>query len=254
MFSICFRVIIVAVLLAAVGCTSSRQFEELQLQVNVLEQQNRAIEEKLISADSLNRTLLEALHVFKARTEFADEAGDARLEEISAKQNDILDRVGRLQQSLTALEQGLVRAPAVTEQDSASDTAAAGFTYTDARRIFDSAFKDLTSGDYNLAVLGFTEYIKTFPETDLTDDAQFWIGECHYRQKDFGAAKDGYALVEKNYTDSDKLASALYKLGRCYEEMGDTAGAKKYFEDTVAKFPDTQEAELANDKLQKQTE
>lgn len=251
MLSISLRVIIVALLLATVGCTSSRQFEELQLQVNVLEQQNRAIEEKLIAADSLNRTLLEALHVFKARTEFADEAGDARLEEISAKQNDILDRVGRLQQSLTALQQGLIRSPAEIVQDSTSDSTSAGFTYTDARRIFDSAFKDLTSGDYNLAVLGFTEYIKTFPNTDLTDDAQFWIGECHYRQMNFEAAREGYALVEKKYSDSDKMASALYKLGRCYEELGDAAGAKKYFEDTVARFPDTQEAELANDKLQK---
>ncbi len=83
------------VLLAVTGCTSTRQFEEMQLQVNVIEQQNRAIEEKLISVDSLGRSLLEALQVFKARTEFADKAGDARLDEISAKLNDVLDRIER---------------------------------------------------------------------------------------------------------------------------------------------------------------
>lgn len=237
------------VLLAVTGCTSTRQFEEMQLQVNVIEQQNRAIEEKLISVDSLGHSLLEALQVFKARTEFADKAGDARLDEISAKLNDVLDRIERLQQSVAGIQQGLIKTPAESGQDSASDTMTAGFTYIDARKLFDRAFKDMASGDYSLAILGFNEYVKTFPETDLTDDAQFWIGECHYRQQNFTGAATEYGKVEKNYPDSDKMPSALYKLGRCYEEQGETAKARKYFEDTAARFPDTQEAELAVEKL-----
>lgn len=237
------------VLLAVTGCTSTRQFEEMQLQVNVIEQQNRAIEEKLISVDSLGHSLLEALQVFKARTEFADKAGDARLDEISAKLNDVLDRIERLQQSVAGIQQGLIKTPAESGQDSASDTMTAGFTYIDAKKLFDRAFKDMASGDYSLAILGFNEYVKTFPETDLTDDAQFWIGECHYRQQDFTGAATEYGKVERNYPDSDKMPSALYKLGRCYEELGETAKARKYFEDTAARFPDTQEAELAVEKL-----
>ncbi len=238
------------VLLAVTGCTSTRQLEQLQLQVNVIEQQSRAIEEKLISVDSLGHSLLEALQVFKARTEFADKAGDARLDEISSKLNDVLDRIERLQQSVAGLQQGLIKAPAESGQDSASDTMTAGFTYVDAKKLFDRAFKDMASGDYSLAILGFREYIKTFPETDLTDDAQFWIGECFYRQQDFSTAATEYALMEHSYPSSDKMPSALYKLGRCFEELGDTARAKGYFEDTVARFPDTQEAELAAEKLQ----
>jgi tol-pal system protein YbgF len=242
------------VLLAVTGCTSTRQLEEMQLQVNVIEQQNRAIEEKLISVDSLGHSLLEALQVFKARTEFADKAGDARLDEISAKLNDVLDRIERLQQSVAGLQQGLIKAPAESDQDSASDTTTAGFTYVDAKKLFDRAFRDMASGDYSLAILGFNEYVKTFPKTDLTDDAQFWIGECHYRQKDFIVAATEYGKVEKNYPDSDKMPSALYKLGRCYGELGESAKAKKYFEDTAARFPDTQEAELATEKLQNSEE
>ena len=244
------RIAALVVLLAVTGCTSTRQLEQLQLQVNVLEQQNRAIEEKLISVDSVGYSLLEALQVFKARTEFADKAGDARLDEISAKLNDVLDRIERLQQSVAGLQQGLIKAPVESDQDSVSDTMGTVFTYVDAKKLFDRAFKDMASGDYSIAILGFNEYVKTFPETDLTDDAQFWIGECYYRQKDFTVAAAEYGKVEKNYPDSDKMPSALYKLGRCYGELGETAKAKKYFEDTAARFPDTQEAELAAEKLQ----
>jgi tol-pal system protein YbgF len=236
-------------LLLVSGCTSTRQLDEMQLQINVLEQQNRAIEESLLAQDSLSRSLLEALQVFKARTEFADKAGDARLDEISARLNDVLDRIERVQQSVAGLQQGLLSASAESIRDSASDTAAAGFTYIDAKRLFDRAFKDMASGDYSLAILGFKEYVKTFPETHLTDDAQFWIGECHYRQQDYATAAAEYARVEESYADSDKMASALYKLGRCHGELGETARAREYFEQTVARFPNTQEAELASEKL-----
>lgn len=246
---VCITVLVAALLVS--GCTSSRKLDEMQLQVSVLEKQNLAIEDKLIAQDSLSRSLLEALQTFKARTEFADKAGDARFDELSAKLNDVIDRIERLQQSFAGLEQGLMRAPIVSgEEDSLGDTTKAGLRYVDAQRLFDRAFKDMASGDYSLAILGFGEYIKTFPETDLTDDAQFWIGECHYRQDNFAAASREYAKVESDFPDSDKMASALYKLGRCAEQSGETARAREYYESTVARFPDTQEAELAAQKLQ----
>ena len=240
--------------LLTLGCASSRQLDEIQLQVNVLEQQNRLIEEKLIAQDSLSRSLLEALQVFKARTEFAGEAGDARLDELGSKLNDILDRIDRLQQSVAALQQGLVRSGPGTVTDTASDTLQGGFAYVDARKLFDRAFKDMASGDYSLAILGFREYVKTFPNTDLTDDAQFWIGECFYRQADYNAAGEEYAKIERDFPNSDKMASALYKLGRCFEESGNMNQAVKYYERTVARYPETQEAELAKGKLQNREE
>lgn len=228
---------------------SSRQLDEMSLRMTVIEQQNRAIEEKLIELDSLSETLLEALTVFKARTEFADEAGDARLEEISAKLNDVLDRSERLQASLTALQLGLVRTPVEDSTAAPGDIVTDTFTYVDARKLFDRAFKDLTAGDYALAVLGFTEYVKLYPKTDQADDAQFLIGEAHYRQSDYARAKSAYVDAEKSYPDSDRMPTVLYKLGRCYQELGDDKKAKKYFNLTVEKFPETQEAELAKGKL-----
>lgn len=235
-------------LLLLTGCTSSRKLDEMSLQMNVLEQQNRAIEDKLIEVDSLGRSLLDALTTFKARTEFTDEAGDARIEELGAKLNDVIDRVERLQQSVTALQQGLMRAPPSAVADSAADTTSGGVVYVDARKLYDGAFADISAGNYQLAILGFNEYITGFPSTDLTDDAQFWIGECYYRQNDFASARDEFAKVVSKYADSDRVASALYKLGKCYMETGDKAKAKKYYDETITRFPDTPEAELAKEK------
>ncbi len=242
-----FALFLPIVLLA--GCTSSRQLDEISLRMTVIEQQNRSIEDKLIELDSLSETLLEALTVFKARTEFSDEAGDARLEEISSKLNDVLDRAERLQDDLTALQLGLTKTQIADSAAVGTDTAAEKLTYVDASKLFDRAFKDLTAGDYALAVLGFTEYVKLYPKTDQADDAQFLIGEAYYRQKDYSRAKSAYIDAEKSYPDSDRMPTVLYKLGRCYQELGDKKNAKKYFNLTIDKFPETQEAELAKGKL-----
>lgn len=242
-------IIIPIALLLLVGCSSSRKLDEMALQMNVLEQQNRAIEDKLIEMDSLNVTLLEALRTFKARTEFAEKAGDARLDEISSKVNDVLDRMERMQQSIAALQQGLVRSPVAdtTGADSLADTTAV--IITDAKRLYNQAFKDMASGNFELGILGFSEYIKTFPNTDLTDDAQFWIGECYYRQQNYEAALEEYSKIEKGYAESDKLSMALYKLGRCYEETGNRTTAKSYYQKTVNQFPESTSAELSRQKL-----
>ena len=237
------------VLILAAGCASQRKINNLSLQMSVIEQQNKAIEEKLIEVDSVGMELLEALRVFTARSEFVEKTGDALLEETDAKLNDLLDRLERLQQSVASLQQGLVKAPLPESGDSSIDSTQTGISYVDARKLYDTAFKDLTAGDYQLAILGFNEYIETFPNTDLTDDAQFWIGECYYRQKDYSSAEKEFSKIETGYPNSDKMASVLYKLGRCCEETGNGKKAKEYFKSTVEKYPGTPEAELAKDKL-----
>jgi tol-pal system protein YbgF len=236
-------------LILIAGCASSRKLDEMQLQMNVLEQQNKAIEDKLIEVDSLGRSLLDALTVFKARTEFTEEAGDARLEEMTAKLNDVIDRVERLQQSVAALQQGLIKSPAaVVASDSTADTTSTdNIVIVDAKKLYDAAFRDIQSGNYQLAILEFGEYISGYPNTDLTDDAQFWIGECYYRQNNFSSAKNEYLKVVNKYPESDKMASALYKLGKCSMELGDKTEAKKYFDQTIEKFPGTAESELAKE-------
>ena len=45
------------------------------------------------------------------------------------------------------------------------------------RRMFDQAFADYTAGQYSLAIQGYDAFLRTFPTSDLADDAQFSIGE-----------------------------------------------------------------------------
>ena len=59
---------------------------------------------------------------------------------------------------------------------------AAGGTGTTPARLYDTAYADYTAGQWSLAVQGFETYLKTFPKSDLADDAQYYIGEALQRR------------------------------------------------------------------------
>lgn len=95
---------------------------------------------------------------------------------------------------------------------------------------------------------GFNRFLKDFPESDLADNAQFWIGETYYAEKDFEGAILAYEMVIKNYPQSEKLPGAMLKQGMAFLELGDKKTAKVIFETLIEKFPDSREAEIAKKK------
>ena len=54
--------------------------------------------------------------------------------------------------------------------------------------VYRQAYTDYTRGRYDLAIPGFQSYIRQFPSSDLTDNAQYWLGECFYDQGKYDTA------------------------------------------------------------------
>ena len=49
-----------------------------------------------------------------------------------------------------------------------------------ANDLYDAAYRDFSRGNYDLAIEGFRELLKYYPNMNLSDNAQYWIGECYY--------------------------------------------------------------------------
>jgi len=90
---------------------------------------------------------------------------------------------------------------------------------------------------------------KYFPETEQAANAQYWLGECHYAKKNYTRSAIEFHKVLENYSTGAKVPSALYKLGLSLLELKSTEQAKKYLQELVDKYPNTQEAKLAEEKL-----
>jgi len=129
------------------------------------------------------------------------------------------------------------------------DSASQASDEADTKRVYEQAYKDLTRGNYSLAVLGFREFLKRSPSSDLSDNAQYWVGECFYAQRDFNQAAQEFLKVEELYPKGDKVPAALLKTGYSFLQLDDKANARRYLNEVIEKFPNSEEAVSARNKL-----
>lgn len=133
--------------------------------------------------------------------------------------------------------------------DSGAGTAKPTATGANSTQLYDQATTDLTQGRYAMALGGYRDYLRRFPDTDLADNAQYGAGECFFAQARFDSALVEYKQVGAHWASGDRAPAALYKVGLCQERLGRKDEAKQTFEDLVKRFPQSGEAQLARDRI-----
>jgi tol-pal system protein YbgF len=93
------------------------------------------------------------------------------------------------------------------------------------------------------------EMLSTYPTSDLAPDAQYYIAESLFKEKNWAAADPAYAAVVSSYPNSSRVRNALYKRGQVAVQLGNIPQARQYFEQVIARFPRSDEAELAAETL-----
>jgi tol-pal system protein YbgF len=115
--------------------------------------------------------------------------------------------------------------------------------------LYRSAYQDYLQGNYDLAAQGFREYLRRFPDTELSDNALYWIGECYDAQDLTQEALEVFTQVLTDHPTSDKAAAAQLKKGLLYLKDGDQGQGVVHLQYVVYEHPGTEEAELAREKL-----
>lgn len=116
--------------------------------------------------------------------------------------------------------------------------------------IYESAYDAFKSKRYKEAREKFDAFIKEYPQDDLTDNAQFWIAETYYGEKDYEGAILAYEVVIKKYPKSEKAPGAFLKQGLSFLEIGDRKTAKTILEKLLESYPESKEVELAKKKIE----
>lgn len=139
--------------------------------------------------------------------------------------------------------------PAQGSAPGATQGPAVGAPLISPQKMFDNAYSDYTAGHYDIAILGFTTFINTFPRHDKADDAQLNIGQSLYGGGQYQEARDAFQKVIANYPQSDSVPVAYYKLGMTLEALKQTDAARKAFETVIQKYPTAYEAILAKQRI-----
>jgi tol-pal system protein YbgF len=115
--------------------------------------------------------------------------------------------------------------------------------------LYSNGLRDITSGKYDLARQEFQDYLKFYGDTDLASNAQFYLGEIAYSQRNYDQAVTEYDRVLTNYPKSFKLAPAHLKKGMALLELGQKNTGVRELRDVVKRYPGTEEERRARAKL-----
>ena len=141
-------------------------------------------------------------------------------------------------------------APAAKGEGKAPAAAAgAAETKADKESAYQGAYKTFKEGKYGKAREEFSAFLKQHPKTDLSDNAQFWIGECYYLEGNYEKAILEYEKVIKNFASGDKVADAMLKQGMSFQKLGDKQSAKLIYQQVAKKHPKSNQAKIASAKL-----
>src|SRR5574343_150790 len=116
---------------------------------------------------------------------------------------------------------------------------------------YEVALNQFKAGKYKEAAAGFGAFVQKYPDSSLAPNAQYWLGNAWYAQRDCKRAIEAQSLVTTRYADSPKAADAWLAIATCQQELGNPTGARRSLETVVAKYPTAPAAETARDRLKK---
>ena len=116
-------------------------------------------------------------------------------------------------------------------------------------RMFDTARADYAAGQWSLAITGFDAFLKTFPRSEMADDAQFFIGETYYAQNRWPDAIAAYNQTIQNYPTANAVPDAYYKRGLAQERLDQLDAARESWDIAVKTYPDSDAGRLAKQSL-----
>ena len=134
------------------------------------------------------------------------------------------------------------------QQLSGAAPAAGGATSASAVQMYEASLQQLRRGSTGTARAGFRQFLDQYPTASEAPDALYFIGESFSTEAPDSAAAY-YTQVADTYPASPRAASALYRLGSMAESARDTAAARGYYQRLIAKYPTSNEAALARDRL-----
>ncbi len=100
------------------------------------------------------------------------------------------------------------------------------------------------------AVPKLRDFIRKNPKSDFADNAQYWIGNCYYGQRDYNRAIIELNEVLLKYPKGDKVPPALLLLANAFADSGDKIDARLILQKLISDHPRSEEADRGRQMLQ----
>lgn len=117
--------------------------------------------------------------------------------------------------------------------------------------LYNSAYDDFLKGKFSQAQSKFSEFVKRYPDSELSYNSQYWIGEALANQDKLKEAVEAFNLTAANYPKSTKAPAALLRAGEILEKTGTPEDVRAILTKIHDNYPASYEAVMADEKLKK---
>jgi len=285
-FILCTLVAAMAIVVAPMGSRAADpKLQELQRDLASLQEQVRLLKEsqdKQLAAltvlvqqalDTSNRSntgvaviqnnLQQSLKDMESKVSAPMAGLGARLDgmdqDMRALQQSVTDlngMMGKLQQQMTDLNNAvkILQTPPPPPPTAATGVGDAAAAVPDtptisAQDLYANANRDRGSKKYDLALQEYQQYLKWYGNTDLAANAQFYIGDIHYRQKNFDQAVQDFDVVIEKYSENNKTPDAIYSKGLALKSLSRLTESHSEFLELIKLYPRNDLAAQACDQL-----
>jgi tol-pal system protein YbgF len=173
-------------------------------------------------------------------------------ESLSLSLQFIKEEINELKNSISKINDRLLSLPTASAPisgGSEGEVTNQQTTVQSPETVYYAAYSDYIKKNYSLAIQGFRQFIQLFPQNGLADNSLYWIGECYYSQKMYQEAVNTFSELIDNYSDGDKVADAILKKGFALIEMGNQSEGISVLKELISRFPLSEEASLAQQKI-----
>lgn len=268
------RLALLCVLISPLSFGQKREYVELQRDVATLQDQVRSLErsfnEKMGGLTTLVQQTIDSINKLNTTVAVLDAslrdreknlampvtAVGSKIDQMSSEFQAVRVSIDDLTSRLGKLERGLVdlgNTMKVIQAPPAPPPTAAGGPPQglSAEDLYANAMRDKNTGNYDMALAEFNDYLKFYGDTASAPNAQYYIGEINFNRKEYEAALEAFNLVLERFPEdrNTKILDATYMKGRTLVQMGETRKAADEFRAVIRRSPDSDLAEKAKAQL-----
>ncbi len=200
------------------------ELKDLNGQISIIDSKISAITKNLADEGQNKETILLSLQFIKE--EF----------------NEVRNAIGKINDRLTSM-------PTASVSTGSTENSNVNTPLQSPDSIYFTAYSDYNKKNYDLAIEGFKQFVKQFPDNVLADNSLYWIGECYYAQKEYSEAIKIFSDIINKYASGDKVPDALLKKGYALIEMDQVEKGISILKELISEFPLSEEAYLAQQKI-----
>ncbi|TDB05530.1 tol-pal system protein YbgF [Halomonas marinisediminis] len=134
-------------------------------------------------------------------------------------------------------------------RDAETGTASPNAEDSDVQAAYQKAFSSVQAREFDRAIAAFDSFVGSYPESRLTPNAHYWLGELHAAEGRLEPAEAAFRTVLDDFPESNKVPDALYKLGLLKARMGQPDASRELLERVREAHPESTAAGLADDFL-----